>query len=86
MKVTWKDADVNTKLFFGDLPLNATFRIKGAKGAVYVKTIIRNLNITTRNQYMMYEIASGALFDPTKSEVELVDVEVKVNVPKPSVY
>jgi hypothetical protein len=40
--------------------------------------------ITSR--YAMYEIATGKLFEPTNSPLEIVELKLKVSVPKPSIY
>lgn len=96
MQINFKN-DVTTKqLYFADLPLNSAFRIKtsGSKGAIYIKTqeinhfsrMGSNNKLQTVNHFRMYEIATGKLFEPTPSPVELVSVKIEIDAERPEVY
>ena len=82
MEIKWKDSPhvVEKSLSFSDLNFNDTFRILGSQ-AVYVKC---QVNAIAKDY--MYEIATGKLYDPTSSTVELIGVSVYINVPKPRLY
>jgi hypothetical protein len=68
------------KLYFEDLRLNESFRIKNCE-AVYVKVQVGN-----DDDYYSYEIQRGKLWVPTKSEVERVPVKVEIDAEKPELY
>lgn len=83
MEITWEDTKpVSKVLHFDDLPLNATFRNTSrlSQGAVYAKVA------TQYDDNYMMEIQTGRLFPPTASPVEIVNVNVKIPLPKPSLY
>ncbi len=81
MKVNWNHRVAKTKtLHFANLDINDAFKIVGAK-AVYIK-VKENYG---QNEWMM-ELATGRLFAPTLSPVDLVNVEVNIGIPKPSIY
>lgn len=71
------------QLFFDDLDLNDSFRVnsKRSRGAVYRKVLVKD-----DHDYMMLEEATGKIFDPTSSPVELVKVTVTIDAVKPSIY
>lgn len=83
MKVTWTNQPTTSKLFFTDLKLNDTFKIKStkARGAVYTKCQLQG-----DSAFWMLELGTGKLFHPTPSEVQLVDVEVVISDVKPQLY
>ena len=66
-------------LYFNDLVMNDGFKIRNGE-AVYVKTV------SPSGKDYMLEIATGRLWHPTRSEVVKVDIEINVNVPRPSIY
>lgn len=71
------------QVYFNDLDLNDSFRVdsKRSRGAIYRKV----LDNETRD-YKMLEEATGKVFDPTSSPVELVKVTVTIDAIKPSIY
>lgn len=80
MKVNWRDVpDSSTRLYFRDLLVQETFRNKHGRGAVYMK-------VALKDDLYMLELATGKLFEPTSSELERVECELKINVNKPSIY
>lgn len=85
VKFNQPTASVNV-LRFSDLTKNDSFRIATvhSHGAVYRK-VVKKSSFGGNEEYMMEE-ATGELFKPTNSVVELVDVEVSVATPKPSCY
>lgn len=91
MKVSWKDSRVTSKLTYSDLDVGDSFVIDtpSSKGAVYTKCVYRVHsfeNLDGKNQYYQMEIATGKLFSPTNSAVKRVNVEVEIDVNKPSCY
>ena len=90
VKVNWENKTVRN-LYFSDLQVNQCFRNINGRGAVYRKVMLNN-DITVRdkylasNVYLMMEEATGRLFMPTTSQVEVVQVEVTVKAPKPHIY
>lgn len=87
MEIKWKDSPyvVEQSLSFSDLNFNDTFRILGSQ-AVYIKCHA-HLNVKgAGTKDYMYEIATGKLYEPTSSTVELIGVSVYINVPKPCLY
>lgn len=68
--------------YFADLNDNDSFRISSrrARGAVYRKVHFDN------DVYYMLEEATGELFEPTNSPVELVKVTVSIDAVKPAIY
>lgn len=72
-----------TVYYFPDLQVNESFRVKSpaARGAIYRKVYSRDLQ-----KYMQMEEATGQLFNPTGSPVEIVSVEVTIDAIKPSIY
>lgn len=87
MNIIW-DAPraVKKGLKFADLDLNSTFKLVSGE-AVYVKVEEghRNGSFNRKNQFML-ELVSGRLFQPSSSDVELVEVTVNVGVSKPQIY
>jgi hypothetical protein len=85
-KVKFGASSVVAPLTFDKLGKNESFRIAtvNAQGAVYRK-VLKKARFGT-NEYFMMEEATGELFEPTRSPVELVDVEVNINTPKPKIY
>jgi len=84
MEINWKDADpVKSRVYFKDLLLNESFKIV-AGDAVYVKVAV--VHKYDENEEFMCELATGKLFPPTKSPVQLVHVDVDVDLPKPVIY
>lgn len=83
MQIKWK---LTKNVYFTDLELLDTFKIVGGRGAIYMKVSI-NKQIT--NEELIYgqlELATGKVFKPTSSPLVLVDVEMNVETPKPSIY
>jgi hypothetical protein len=89
MKTHWKNQKtVKYPLYFSDLSLKDSFRIKGGRNAVYTKVIAGTNDVIPGHysQEVMFEIETGKLFKPTLSEVELVDVEVTIGTELPDLY
>ena len=86
--INWKNPAASRNLYFSNLKLNDTFRIVSGRGAVYTKVSVapaaRSSDI--RGRELMMEVATGLLFDPTTSPVELVEVDVQISTPKPYIY
>jgi hypothetical protein len=83
MKVNWNQPVVAPPkaLKFDDLALNETFRNTGGRGAVYVK-----VQVGHEDDYYMYELATGRLWEPTTATLERVAVDVNVTAAKPRIY
>lgn len=82
LQINWKGQPrTNRPLYFRDLGLNQPFRNAGnlSQGAVYIK-------VAHGDDQYMYEVNSGALWRPTSSPVEKVNLELNVPVEKPSIY
>ena len=80
MRVNWNSGkNGSCALHFSDLMLNDSFRIVDGRGAVYVKVQHRD------GTFGMLELATGKIFAPTLSEVELVEVEVNIKTVKPAI-
>lgn len=86
VKVNWSSD--NCQLFFRDLEINQAFRNAGkwSKGAIYIKVGIDKTSVSQEPFYYMYEVATGKLWPATSSPVEVVDVSVNINSPKPAAY
>lgn len=86
--INWKNPVPSRNLYFSDLKVNDTFRIIGGRGAVYTKVAVSH-GVSTydiRGREFMMEVATGLLFEPTSSNVELVQVDVQIASPKPYIY
>lgn len=87
MKISWKNTKVTTELTYSDLQVGESFYINSGKGAVYTKVVYRDRSYTSKkDEYFQLEIATGKLFKPTNSGVRRVNVEVQIDVNKPSIY
>lgn len=91
MKVSWKDSRATSKLTYSDLDVGDSFVIDtpGSQGAVYTKCVHRVHSyggVAGKDKYFQMEIATGKLFSPTNSAVKRVNVEVEIDVNKPSCY
>lgn len=84
VKVNW-EKQPGRNLFFSDLHVNQCFRNVNGRGAVYRK-IITNSDVFGQLKHLMMEEATGRVFNPTTSQVELVEVEVTVKASKPYIY
>ena len=96
VNVQWQD-DPQT-LYFNELELNDAFRIVGCEavyikvhdGNTKTVGILDTPRVKRRGEpippyydnVFMYEIASGLLFHPTNSSVEMVEVTIKVKSKK----
>lgn len=71
------------QFFFNDLDLNESFRVRSARsrGAVYRKVLLNE-----DDSFKMLEEATGKVFEPTSSPVEVVKVTVTIDAVKPSIY
>lgn len=81
-KINWgSPIQKNAKLFFNDLSDGETFRIatNRSRGAVYMA-------VSGGSGRYMLELATGELYNPSDSEVELIPVEINIGVAKPSIY
>lgn len=93
VKINWDDSKKNSGLAFRNLNTNDAFRIQGSK-AVYIKVVpgCRALTIELAHNQRgngdgaMLEVATGKIFPPTSSLVELVDVSVDIKAKKPDIY
>jgi hypothetical protein len=86
--INWKNPARNLYFSYHDLKVNDTFRIVGGRGAVYTKVSVSH-GVSThdiRGCEFMMEVATGLLFEPTSSNVELVQVDVQIASPKPYIY
>jgi len=82
--VNWNQKkSYSPNLYFSDLQINQAFRIKGGRGAVYVKIKIRGGQ--NDGQEYMLELATGKAFQPTISPIELIRVEINISASKPLV-
>lgn len=92
--VSWANQPVRKTLHFVDLLPNEAFRIKSyrSKGAVYIKVVPGHDDLVLEGKWgethsgVMYELATGKLYPPTSSTVELVDVDIEVHQDKPDIY
>lgn len=86
-KVKFNTTPSVTTLHFSDLKKNESFRIKSAhsQGAVYRKVAKRSSS-SVGDEWFAMEEATGDLFYPSASPVEIVDVEVSIATPKPNCY
>ena len=97
--INWKLS--NKQLYFKDLALGDHFKIDtpNSKGAVYRKVLLNNNynkdaytispvhnKIEYTRAYAQLEVSEAEVFPPTESPVVLVDVEMTVMSPKPSIY
>lgn len=85
--INWKSS--NKQLSFKDLNLGDHFKIDTphSKGAVYRKVLL-NTHFTKNimsYQYAQLELSEAEVFPPTESPVVLVEVEMTVMSPKPSI-
>lgn len=93
IKVNWDNQPKTNNLLFYQLNPNDAFRIVGAR-AVYIKVVAgRGMNVSASGPKTnglpdggMLEIATGKVFAPTTSYVELVDVSVDIKAKKPDIY
>ncbi len=56
---------------------------------LYIKVALRHRekhDLKVVSERYMLEIATGKLFPPTKSPVKQVDIEINVDVVKPTIY
>lgn len=87
MKINWKNKPAKT-VIFSSLDVGETFKNTQGHGAVYMKVKVNS--DVVRGGYVdsfgMLELATGKVFKPTSSPLELVDVEMTVDVPKPTIY
>lgn len=81
MKINWKSKPAKT-IVFSSLGVGDTFRNTHGHGAVYMKVQLCG----DYDDYGMLELATGKVFKPTSSPLELVDVEMTVDTTKPSIY
>ena len=84
VNVLWKDSVVDKKvLYFDDIEVNQAFRniSDNSRGAIYIKVHNSNSRL-----YYMLEIVSGILWTPTASPIELINVDIRIDAPKPSIY
>lgn len=74
MKVSFVGSLASFKKF-NNLNIGDCFRIASdrSKGAVYSKCLVHDTQ-----EYGMFEFATGTVWEPTHTNVELVDVEVKI--------
>ena len=89
MKTLWKNSGKTASvLYFDDVKINETFRIKGGQGAVYNKCLIKGSSrrhfAGQKDEYGMYELATGIIYCPTPSQVELVKATTTIDVNKPT--
>jgi hypothetical protein len=72
-----------TVYYFPDLQVNESFRVKSpaSRGAIYRKIYYKDTH-----EYLQMEEATGQVFKPTHSPVEVVGVEVTIDAVKPSIY
>ena len=86
--INWKSS--NKQLYFKDLNLGDHFKIDTphSKGAVYRKVLL-NTHFTKNimsYQHAQLEVSEAEVFPPTESPVVLVEVEMTIMSPKPSIY
>lgn len=74
-KISWKKT---VGLYFTDIELGQCFRIK-SREAVYMK-------VQFGHRELKLELATGKIFEPTASEIELIPVEICIDTTKPSIY
>lgn len=88
MEINWLNSNENTTLYFQDVAVNQGFRNVSdlSKGAVYLKVEDYNAFEKDYECYAMLEIATGVMFRPTTSPVELVDIKLNIGVEKPDLY
>ena len=86
MKINWKNKVYQQVLYYNDLKLNEAFRLTTGQ-AIYIKVLVSPRVAGNHNEeYGMLEIATGMIFAPSKSPVELIHVEINVDLEKPSIY
>jgi hypothetical protein len=88
LKINWKASTPKNKdLYFNDLKVGESFiNVSGyGQGAVYRK-VVREPTCPGVNEYFMLEIETSKLWNPTKSAVRVVDVEVNIPLERPSIY
>lgn len=86
VKINWKHKLLPQVQYYSDLSLNEAFRLTTGQ-AIYIKVLVSPKVAGNRNEeYGMLEIATGKVFPPSNSPVELVNVEVNVDSVKPPLY
>lgn len=84
MTINWNNSNETKRtLYFSDLKLGQSFRNAGpySQNAVYTKILEEE-----SGDYKMLELATLTAWTPTKSPVEIVEVEVNIKAAKPSIY
>lgn len=93
MKINWQNQKESVN-FFENLDVNTGFKVVSphARGAVYIKVAKGDSDTkiySSRHGHMecmMYEVATGKLFPPTSSPVEIVEIETNIHQKKPGIY
>lgn len=87
MKINWKNQPPKPRhLYYDDLKLNDAFRLTTGQ-AIYIKVAISPKLSGTKVQVNgMLELATGQVFHPSESPVELISVEINIDSAKPNIY
>ncbi len=84
--INWGPNKSNKTLYFADLAVNDSFRIKD-HDAIYLKIAPgRGASFGPNTSHLMLEIATGRAFAATGSPVEHVPVEINISTSKPGLY
>lgn len=90
MKINWGKKNPALKLVFDDLDVGQSFRLVSGD-AIYCKVEAgRSMDFFDSNgealEYGMMEWASGKVWPPSQTPVELVEVVVNIEILKPELY